>query len=87
MAFKTWSGFGKHPKNAARITEGISHLGFYLPNHSLRELIMNLIGNIYLIPYRIMSHKPVAGKVIKSIKERERRVEKIKPRAGGQARQ
>ena len=33
---------------------------------------MNLIGSINLIPYRIMSHKLVAGKVLKSANEQER---------------
>lgn len=87
MAFKIWSGVGKHPENDAGITEGICHLGFYLSNHFLRELVMNLIGSIYLIPYRIMSHKPVAEKILISIneKEREEKVENIELRAGRQA--
>lgn len=61
-------------------------MGFYLPNHFLRELVMNLIGSIYSIPYRIMTHKPVAGKVLKSIneKEREEKVENRELRPGRQ---
>lgn len=48
---------------------------------------MNLIGSINLIPYRIMSHKLVAGKVLKSVNEQEReeKVEHIELRGGGQA--
>lgn len=72
MAFKTWSGVGKHPGNTAGTTEGTSRLGFHLLNQLLRELVMNLIGSIYLIPCRIILHKPSAGKVLKSINERER---------------
>lgn len=88
VAFKTWPGVGKHPENAAGITEAISGLGFHLPNRLLRELVMTLIGSIYLIPCRIILHKPAAGKVLKSINERERReerVENVGPEAGGQA--
>lgn len=72
VAFKTWSGVGMHPKSTAEITQGISHLGFYLPNRFLGEFVMNVIRSIYLIPYRIVSHKPVAGNILKSINERER---------------
>ena len=87
MVFKTWSCVGKHPENDAGITEGICHLGFCLSNRFLRELVMNLIGSINLIPYRIMSHKLVAGKVLKSANEQEReeKVENIELRGGGQA--
>lgn len=73
MAFQTWSDVGKHPKHAAGVIEGIGHLEFSFPNLFLRELVMNLIGSIYLIPYMIMSCKPGTGKVIKSINEREER--------------
>ena len=47
---------------------------------------MNLIGSIYSIPYRIMTHTPVAGKVLKSIneKEREEKVENRELRPGRQ---
>lgn len=45
-------------------------MGFFLSNRFLRELVINLIGSIYLIPYRIMSLKTAARKVLKSIKER-----------------
>lgn len=87
MVFKTWSGVGKHPENDAGIAEGICHLGFCLSNRFLRELVMNLIGSINLIPYRIMSHKLVAGKMLKLVNEQEReeKVENIELRGGGQA--
>lgn len=85
MVFKTWSCVGKHPENDAGIAEGICHLGFCLSNRFLRELVMNLIGSINLIPYRIMSHKLVAGKVLKSVheQEREEKVEHIELRGEG----
>lgn len=90
MTFKTWAGVGRHPENAAGITEGIGHVGFYLPNRLFRELVMHLIGCIYLIPCRIILHQPVPGRVLKSInerkreREREERVDNVEPEGGGQ---
>ena len=88
VVFKTWSGVGKHPDNDAGIAEGICHLGFCLSNRFLREHVMNLIGSINLIPYRIMSHKIVSRKgtkISKWAREREEKVENVELRGGGQA--